>query len=149
MKTEEILTLLREKIYELKKKEELNFKEIIKHETNFRGKKGVLEHPGCYVIYEKEKPIYVGSAGKGKHVLKYRMGDLFFYSPQARDSKFKHTLTNKLLTHKEHKRFSKIDEVRDFYLNSCSVKVIETDTVEQARLIESALILKLNPKYNA
>lgn len=40
MKTEELLTFLREKIYELKEKEELNFKEIIKHKINFRGKKG-------------------------------------------------------------------------------------------------------------
>jgi hypothetical protein len=29
------------------------------------------------VIYEGNKPIYVGSAGKGRHTLRYRIGDLF------------------------------------------------------------------------
>jgi len=145
MNLDEIIELLKAKFSEFQSAEKRSFRDFVKYESNFRGRKGVLEYPGCYVIYEGDEPIYVGSAGKGTHVLKYRMGDLFSYTPR---SGYHHTLTRKLITHKKYKRFKNIDEVREFYLNECSVKIIRTNNKQEAQLVESALVLHLNPKYN-
>jgi hypothetical protein len=98
-----------------------------------------------YVLLEKGRPIYVGMAGKGKHTLNYRMGDLFLYSP-SRPKPFNHTLTAKLLT--KSKKFKSIGKLRDFYLSSCTLKVIKTETFQQARTVESILIELLRPQYN-
>jgi hypothetical protein len=95
MELDEIVNFLRAKFSEFQIAEKRSFKDLVKWESNFRGRRGILEYPGCYVIYEGEKPVYVGSAGKGRHVLKYRIGDLFFYTP---GSGYKHTLTMKLIT---------------------------------------------------
>jgi len=151
MKLDEIINFLKAKFSEFQTAEKRNFKDLVKYESRgrkgeFRGRKGVLEYPGCYVIYEGDKPIYVGSAGKGGHVLKYRMGDLFFHTPR---SGYGHNLSRKLTTNEKHKRFKNKDELREFYLNECSVKIIRTNNKQQAQLVESALILHLNnPRYN-
>jgi hypothetical protein len=136
-----VINLIKKKVKEFQNSECLNFKDFIK--SNWRPKLKLLEHAGTYVIYENGKVIYVGSAGKGRHFLKFRIADLFY---KGEENQFKHTLTEKLL--KKINRFKNIQEVRDFYLNSCSLKIIKTETVKEAKLLEEVLIYLLNPKYN-
>jgi hypothetical protein len=139
---EEILDRVRKQVTELETGAYLKFGAVIKE--NWRARTDVLKHAGVYVIYEKRRPIYVGEAGKGKHSLHYRIGDLFSFSPKAKRH-FHHTLTEKLLT--KVRRFSSIEGTRDFYL-SCSFKVVKTDTFQQARTLEAILIELLKPIYN-
>ena len=123
-----------------------NFGDVLK--KNWKVKPGCFEAPGVYAIYEKGKElIYIGSAGKGGHYLKYRLGDLFAYNPRSKDMKFKHTLPYKLLEKIE--RFNNIDKLRNHFVNKCNFKVVETRTVREARIVESILIELLNPKYNS
>jgi len=75
MKCEDLLTFIREKCEAFQKVEYHSFNEFV--DGDGKPKKGVLKHIGVYVVYEGDKPIYVGSAGKGEHVLRYRIGDLF------------------------------------------------------------------------
>lgn len=114
--------------------------------ANWRPVSGKLEYPGVYLIYQGrgKRLLYIGSAGKGGHYLKYRIGDLFAYGNGKR--KFKHTLTEKLL--EKLKRFKAIDGTRAFYLIRCRIKIVPTKTVREARILEDVLIELLNPKYN-
>ena len=142
---ESILVFIRKKMEDFQSSKLYSFEEFVDEE--YRPKKGVLQYCGAYVIYEGDEPIYVGSAGKGKHYLRYRIGDLFCdYKSKTGERKYYHTLTRKLL-HK-YKRFSSLDEVRDFYMTKCKVRIIKTDTIRQARIIEAILIYTLNPRYN-
>ena len=142
---ESILEFIKRKIEDFQCSELHSFKEFINEE--YRLKKGILQYCGAYVIYEGNKPIYVGSAGKGKHYLRYRVGDLFHvFKSKAGEIKYYHTLTRKLL-HK-YKRFNSLDEVREFYLSKCRIRIIKTDTIREARIIEAILICLLNPCYN-
>ena len=75
MRLEELLSLIREKWEEFSKAELHSFSEFVNE--NGKPKRGVLNYGGVYVVYEGGEPIYVGSAGKGKRVLRYRIGDLF------------------------------------------------------------------------
>ena len=113
---------------------------------NWRPVMGVLEYPGVYIIYQgkRKQPLYIGSAGKGGHYLKYRMADLFYYG--GGKHKFKHTLTEKLLD--KLKKFKTIDGLRAFYLIRCRIKIIRTKTIREARILEDVLIELFNPKYN-
>jgi len=68
------------------------------------------------VVYEGDEPIYVGSAGNGKRVLRYRIGDLFRdYGGKEGERKYYHTLTRKLLRGK-HKLFNSLKEVQKILL---------------------------------
>jgi len=140
---ESVLDYIRIKTAEFEKAPEERFQDIIK--TNWRARTDVLNSPGVHVIYENRKVIYVGMAGKGKHSLNFRLGDLFFHSEISGRNRFHHTLTEKLLTRV--KRFKTIEEVRRFYFR-CRVKTVETGTFQQARTIEAVLIELLKPGYN-
>lgn len=123
----------------------INFNKIIKE--NWRARPGVAEYPGVYIIYKGNKIIYIGSAGKGNHVLRFRIGDLFFYSESPRtDYRFHHYLSRKLI---EKGEFKTIGDLRNFYLNKCKIKLIETESIKEARAIEYILIAIFQPKYNA
>ena len=113
---------------------------------NWRPIRGVLEYPGVYIVYQekRKRPLYIGSAGKGGHHLKYRLADLFYYG--GGKHKFKHTLTEKLFD--KLKKFKTIDGVRAFYIIKCGVKIVRTKTVREARILEDVLIELLDPKYN-
>lgn len=114
--------------------------------SNWQPVRGNLEYPGVYLIYEERRKrlLYIGSAGKGGHYLKYRISDLFAYGNGKR--KFKHTLTEKLLD--KLKRFKTIDGLKAFYLARCRIKIIPTKTIREARILEDVLIEFLEPKYN-
>jgi len=137
----EVLKFLKEGIAKFRKAEIMQFQDIIK--SNWQPQKEVLGFVGVYAIFEKNKGlIYIGSAGKGGHHIKYRMADLFYFGSK----KFKHTLTEKFLTTLG--RFKTIDEVRSFYFQKCYIKVVETKNIRQARILEEVLIYLYNPKYN-
>lgn len=155
MNVSEVIELIKDKWIELINSKSLRFKDFVK--DNWGPKRGLLEFIGVYVIYEGDTPIYVGYAGKGEHVLKCRIADLFNYSPGysgKEKHKFYHTLTRKLV--EEHKHAQRglsleqaLDDVRKFYLMSCSFKVAKTDTIDQARMLEQVFILLIkHPKYN-
>jgi len=137
---------IKPKIKEFQRSKKINLKNII---INNRVKGHELETPGCYVIYEygKTRPIYIGSAGKGKHYLKYRIGDLFSYSQKSKDP-FYHTLTKKLIMPNKIGRYKDIEELQEFYKEKCYLKIIETKTVREARILEDILIEILKPQYN-
>lgn len=115
---------------------------------------GISKSPGVYIIFEGEKPVYVGSSGKGNANLRTRFHDLFYYNksryPDKKDPSepFNHTLTYRLTDPNRIGRFRHPDETREFYLTKCSFKVVETKTVQEARALESILILQLQTKYN-
>ena len=135
----DILRLIKTKTREFEKSPTLRFKDFIK--PNWRPLSDKLNFIGVYLIYEnKNKLIYVGHAGKGKHFLKYRIADLFHDDP------FKHTLTKKLLTKIKH--FKNIGELRKFYLERCYFQVVKVDNVRNARILEDVLISLLKPRYN-
>ncbi len=147
MRCEDLLSFIKEKWEEFQKGEYYSFKDFV--DENGKLRKDVLKHGGVYVVYEGEKPIYVGSAGKGKHVLRYRIGDLFSdYSGKEGERRYYHTLTRKLLKGK-HKRFNSLEEVRSFYLEKCKVKILEVEPISKAKLMEAFLIDLLKPKYNS
>ena len=138
-----ILRLIKTKTKEFKKSPILRFEDFIK--SNWRPRSDKLNFIGVYAIYENEDAlIYIGHAGKGKHLLKYRIADLFYNSELSES--FKHTLTKKLLT--KIKRFKNIGELRQFYLERCYFRVIQVSNVGDARILEETLISLLKPKYN-
>lgn len=150
MNVAELVEIIKEKCVELNNSKHLDFKDFVKLD-NWGPKPRLLEFIGVYVVFEGNTPIYVGSAGKGKHVLKFRIADLFSYSPKSKTNKFYHTLTSKLVQKQSRLKGLEraLDDVRKFYLENCSFKVVRTDTIDQARMLEHVFILLLNhPKYN-
>ena len=136
---------------ELKDQTLSDFREYINLE-NWRPKKtkeypkvGELKHAGVYCIYEGQEIIYIGSAGS-RHTLRNRIGNLFVHRSQ-KNPEFGHNLTHKLILDKTLRRFSKIDEVRDFYLN-CRFKFITANNDAEAHALENVLIMLFTPEYN-
>lgn len=142
-KLDKIIKLIKQKAKEFNNASLVNFNDVIKKDG--RPIRGKFEFPGIYIIYEKNNGmIYIGMAGKGDHFLRYRLSDLFFYDPKRK--KFKHSLTQKLLT--KIRRFKNINGIADFYRNRCYLKVIGTKSAREARIIEDIFIELLSPKYN-
>lgn len=139
-----VLRLIKTKTREFEKTPILRFKGFIK--PNWRPRGDRLNFVGVYIIYENNNElIYIGHAGKGKHLLKYRIADLFYYNSKL-SKPFHHTLTKKLLTKIKH--FKNIGELRKFYLEKCYFRIIRIDRVRDARIIEATFISLLKPKYN-
>ncbi|MFW6111149.1 MAG: hypothetical protein ACOC6H_03840 [Thermoproteota archaeon] len=149
MDVHELTDFIREKWSDFNNAERLDFKDYVKRNP-WGPISAQLEYTGVYVVYEGNKPIYVGSAGKGERPLKYRIADLFCYSSDSESDPFYHTLTEKLVKEKNMEDTQKaLDEVREFYCEKCSFKVIKTGTVDLARMLEQVLIVLLgHPKYN-
>jgi len=146
IKLEELLNFVREKYEEFSKAPFHSFSEFV--DENGKPRRGVLNYGGVYVVYEGDDPIYVGSAGKGKHVLRYRLGDLFSdYRGKQGERKYYHTLTKKLLEG-EYKRFNTLEEVQKFYIEKCRLKILQIEPIRKAVLMEAVLINLKEPKYN-
>ena len=145
MRLEELLSLIREKWEEFSKAELHSFSEFVNE--NGKPKRGVLNYGGVYVVYEGGEPIYVASAGKGKRVLRYRIGDLFKDYGEKGERKYYHTLTRKLLKGK-HKRFNSLKEAQKFYFEKCRLKILKIEPISKAVLMEAVLINLLEPRYN-
>src|SRR4030043_143942 len=139
MDVDDATSFIKEKWRMLENSEKLLFKDFI--QKNWRAKNiDYLNDPGVYVVYEGDIAVYVGSAGKGKHFIRYRIGDLFGYRPRAKKP-FYHTLTMKLLKERngseDLSNVSRlVDDARGHLMKTCSFKVIRTDNVRQARMLE-------------
>ena len=148
------LNRLTRKFEELLDSKDRRFKDFVSIVDGKIRIKDVPKKPGLYIIFEKQEPIYVGSTGKGNANLRTRFHDLFYYNKKSYPNErkpsdpFTHTLTYRLVDPKKIGRFRHTDEVRKFYLNNCSFRLVETETVQEARALESILILQLKPKYN-
>ena len=148
------MSYLTEKFEELSISKDKKFKNFVFIVNDKIRIKDISKKPGVYIILEKEEPIYVGSTGKGKANLRTRFQNLFYYNKKKYPNEkrpsdpFNHTLTYRLVDPNKIGRFKHPDEVRKFYLNNCSFKLVETETVQAARALEGVLILQLEPTYN-
>jgi len=146
IKLEELLSFIREKYEEFSKAAFHSFSEFVNENGKLR--RGVLNYGGVYVVYEGDEPSYVGSAGRGRRVLRDRLGDLFSdYRGKQGEKKYYHTLTRKLLRGK-HKRFNTLEEVQKFYIEKCRLKILQIESISKAVLMEAVLINLLEPRYN-
>lgn len=137
-----------QKYEELSNSKELKFINFVSVDPRIKVG-GVPEKPGVYIIYERGKPIYVGSSGKGKANLRTRFHDLFYFNPNPKSKDpWNHTLSFKLMDSKKIGRFETIDQLREFYFTKCTFKFIEMRNVREAKVLEDLMILKLNPLYN-
>jgi len=73
---------------------------------------------------------------------------MFVYNKNSKKNQFHHTLTYKLLHDKNLKKFKRIKEVREYYLNKCRFKIIIADSDAEAHALEQLLILLFEPEYN-
>jgi excinuclease UvrABC nuclease subunit len=91
--------------------------------------------PGVYMIYFNGELQYIGSSGNLKERIKTNLlgGD--------RET---HTLINKLCTLKNWN----IDEVRNFLKTAATIKFIETETEDDAKILEDVLVAIHHPYYN-
>ena len=149
-----ILDYIQAKLSEYEKSESHRLRDVLdvdfleRTPPRFKVQRDLFRFPGVYVMSENGAPIYVGMTGKKKRTLNDRISDLFYYSPNNPKvaNRYHHMVTGKLVI-KVH-RFSTIAQVRDFYLQSCSLRVVQTQTFAQARTIEAILIEILQPQYN-
>jgi hypothetical protein len=91
--------------------------------------------PGVYMIFFNGKLQYIGSSGNLKERIKTNLlsGD-----------KEAHTLINKLCTLKNWS----IDKAHNFLKTSATIKFIDTDTEDEAKILEDVLIALYHPFYN-
>lgn len=156
MKSEELFAFIKAKLEEFEKAERFPFGDFLyENGKPRRPPKRDLNFSGVYVVYEGENPIYVGSTGGGKwrrRTLRDRLRDMFRDRKGRKEGQreYYHTVTKKLLEG-EFKRFNSLDEVRRFLFNECSVRVLRIDSIGLAKVMESVLIVLLEPKprYNS
>lgn len=149
-----ILDYVRTKLGEYERSRSYRISDVLdlvlleKTPKRFKVRLELFRSPGVYVISENDTAIYVGMTGKNKRTLNDRINDLFFYSPNNPKvtNRYHHMITGKLILKEQ--RFKNITEVTDYYLSSCSLKVVPTETFAQARTIEAILIELLQPRYN-
>lgn len=141
---EKMLSFLREKVEEFERAQMQNFREHINMKTWRAIRSHLLDQPGVYVIYDGDRIIYVGATEKEGRFIRYSIGDLFYYRPPPSE-RFKHSLTRKLI--EKYRCFTNIQEVRDYYIQRCSFKVVGTPTSRDAKLLEAALTRLLKPHY--
>jgi len=154
LKSEELFAFIKDKLEEFEKAERFPFGDFLYENGKPRKPpRRDLKFNGVYVVYEGEKPIYVGSTGGGKrrrHTLRDRLRDMFYDRKGRKEGQreYYHTVTKKLLEGK-FKRFNSLDEVRRFLFNKCKVRVLRIDSVSRAKVMESVLIEMLKPIYNS
>ncbi|RLE37842.1 hypothetical protein DRJ17_05595 [Candidatus Woesearchaeota archaeon] len=98
--------------------------------TNYQGKTGV------YVFFSDMQVEYVGSTNNLHRRLKHDLWSNLGQSQQP------HTFGRKIL-----EEYSNVNEARN-YLKSLKLKVIETEDLKTAKVLEQILIYLLKPKYN-
>jgi len=154
LRSDELLAFIKAKLREFQKTERFPFGDFLYENGKPRKPpRRDLNFSGVYVVYEGERPIYVGSTGGGKRrrrTLRDRLRDMFYDRKGRKEGQreYYHTVTKKLLKG-ELKRFNSLDEVRRFLFNECSVRVLRIDSISQAKVMESILIEMLKPKYNS
>jgi hypothetical protein len=91
--------------------------------------------PGVYMIFFNGKLQYIGSSGNLKERINTNLlsGD-----------KEAHTLINKLCTLKNWN----IDKAHNFLKTATTIKFIDTDTEDEAKILEDVLIALYHPFYN-
>ncbi len=139
-----MLNFLNEKIREFQEADFQSFREHVDVEKWRAIPSPLLDQTGVYIIYEEGDVIYVGGTEREGRTIRDRINDLFYKPTPGR--RFKHTLTSKLIN--KLKRFRNVDEIRNYYLQRCTFKVIGTKNTRDARLLEAVLIYLLNPRYN-
>ena len=127
---------------------EREFKDFVSVDPRIKIK-GVPEEPGVYIVYERGRPVYVGSSGRGKANLRTRFHDLFYFNPnpESKDP-WNHTLSHKLMDPQKIGRFKTIDKLREFYFTKCTFRFIVMKNVREAKVLEDILILRLSPPHN-
>jgi excinuclease UvrABC nuclease subunit len=98
-------------------------------------KASLPKSPGVYMIYFNGKLQYIGSSGNLKERIKTNLlsGD--------REA---HTLISKLCTLKNWN----IDKAHNFLKTAATIKFIETETEDDAKILEEVLIALYHPFYN-
>jgi excinuclease UvrABC nuclease subunit len=91
--------------------------------------------PGVYMIYFNGELQYIGSSGNLKERIKTNL---------LSGNKESHTLINKLCTLKNWS----IDEVRNFLKTAATIKFIDTETEDDAKILEDVLVAIHHPYYN-
>ncbi len=91
---------------------------------------------GVYVFFSDKQIEYVGSTNNLYRRLKHDLWGSLGQSQQP------HAFGRKIL-----KEYSNVDKARN-YLRSLKLKVIETEDLETARVLEQILIYLLKPRYN-
>jgi excinuclease UvrABC nuclease subunit len=91
--------------------------------------------PGVYMIYFDGELQYIGVSGNLKTRIKTNL--------LSGDRK-SHTLINKLCTLKKWD----IDEVLEFLKTAATIKFIDTETEDDAKILEDILIAMYHPLYN-
>jgi hypothetical protein len=91
--------------------------------------------PGVYMIFFNGKLQYIGSSGN----LKERINTNLLSGDREA-----HTLINKLCTLKNWN----IDKAHNFLKTSATIKFIDTDTEDEAKILEDVLIALYHPFYN-
>jgi excinuclease UvrABC nuclease subunit len=91
--------------------------------------------PGVYMIYFNGELQYIGSSGNLKERIKTNL---------LSGNKESHTLINKLCTLKNWS----IDEVRNFLKIATTIRFIDTETEDDAKILEHVLVAIHHPYYN-
>jgi|GEM_PF-656666 len=91
--------------------------------------------PGVYMIFFNGKLQYIGSSGNLKERIKTNL---------LSGNKEAHTLINKLCTLKNWS----IDEVRNFLKTAATIRFIDTETEDDAKILEDVLVAIYHPFYN-
>jgi excinuclease UvrABC nuclease subunit len=91
--------------------------------------------PGVYMIYFNGELQYIGSSEDIKRRIKTNL---------LSGNKESHTLINKLCTLKNWS----IDEVRNFLKTAATIKFIDTETEDDAKILEHVLVAIHHPYYN-
>jgi hypothetical protein len=94
-----------------------------------------LNSPGVYMIFFNEKLQYIGSSGNLKERIKTNL---------LSGNREAHTLINKLCTLKN---WSK-EKAHNFLKTAATIKFIETETEDDAKILEEVLIALYHPFYN-
>lgn len=106
-----------QKYGELINSKEREYKDFVSVDPRIKIK-GVPQEPGVYIVYERGRPVYVGSSGRGKANLRTRFHDSFYFNqnPESKDP-WNHTLSHKLMDPQRIGRFKTIDKLRDAAFN--------------------------------
>jgi excinuclease UvrABC nuclease subunit len=109
---------------------------IHSEEKSFRD--AIPPKQGVYVISELDHILYVGSARDLERRLKH---DLLGTMGQIAQP---HTFGRKLV-----RKLGNKEKAREYLRQSCRLRTIVTENLQQARTLEQFAILVLNPKYNS
>jgi hypothetical protein len=121
--------------YNLIQKLKQNIERLLTTQEVPLSKVSLPKSPGVYMIFFNGKLQYIGSSGNLKERIKTNLlsGD-----------KEAHTLINKLCTLKNWS----IDKAHNFLKTSATIKFIDTNTEDEAKILEDVLIALYHPFYN-